>query len=170
MAQTVTLNTAGKIPDAKVVKAFLMSQVPEKKRGPIGTMVAEGTTASGALTLTALPDDTQLQLAYEESSVWVYPMTVTTPRASKTGLSEVASAENLTLPNGAVVKLTGAAEVKKITPATQGTVVVLIITGTAKLVDGENLKLSAAGPVTADDTITLVSDGTNWYETARSVN
>lgn len=170
MSQSLTISTAGKIPDAKTVKAFLMNQIPERKRAPIGASVAEAATASGALTLAGLPDNTQLQLAYEESGSWVYPMTVTTQAAKSGGLSEVASAENVTLPNGSVIKLTGAAEVKKIAPAAAGTVVVLIITATAKLVDGENLKLSAAGPVTADDTITLCSDGTNWYETARSVN
>lgn len=33
-----------------------------------------------------------------------------------------------------------------------------------------NIKLSASFTSTADDTLTLVYDGTNWYETARSVN
>jgi len=170
VSQSVTINTAGKIPDSTTVKAYLMTQVPEKKRAPFGAAVAEGSTSAGSLSLTALPDNIQLQLAYEETGKWFYPMTITTQAAKTGGLSEVASAENLTLPNGSVVKVNGAAEVKKIAPAAPGTVVVLIITGTAKLLDGENLKLSAAGPVTADDTITLACDGTNWYETGRSVN
>lgn len=170
MAQTVTINTAGKIPDAKAVQAFLMSQVPEKNRAPIGTKVAEATTASGSLTLTALPDNTQLMLAYEESSKWIYAMSITTPAAKRDGSATVASANTLTLPNGRVIKVSGTTEIKKITAAEAGTVVTLVFEGVVKTVDGENLKLSANLESTADDTLTLASDGTNWYEVARAVN
>lgn len=41
---------------------------------------------------------------------------------------------------------------------------------TTSLVDSTPLFLSAAFTCTADDTITLVSNGTVWYETSRSVN
>lgn len=170
MAQTAVINTAGKIPDSKVVKAFLMSQVPEKKRAPIGEKVAEATTASGSLTLTGLPDNTQLQLAYEESSLWVYPMSITTPAPKRDGSSSVASANTVTLPSGRVIKVTGTTEIKKITAAEAGTVVTLVFEGVVKTVDGENLKLASNLESTADDTLTLASDGTNWYEVARSVN
>lgn len=169
MAQTLTINTAGKIPDAKAVLAFLMSQVPEKKRAPIGVKVAEATTTSGSLTLTALPDNTQLQLAYEESGVWIYPMTITTPKASSTGANEVASANTLTLPNGQLIKISGTTEVKKITAAAAGTFVILQFLGACKLVAGENLKLTATFEATADDCIALVCDGTNWFPVAAGV-
>ena len=36
--------------------------------------------------------------------------------------------------------------------------------------DGSNLKLAGNFVTTADDTITLAYDGTNWYEICRSVN
>lgn len=169
MSQTVVVSTAGKIPDSKAVKAFLKSQVPERNRAPIGEKVAEATTASGSLTLTGLPDDTPLILAYEESSVWIYPLTVTTPKASKSGMSEVASANTITLPNGQLVKITGTTEVKKITAAVPGTFVILQFAGSCKLVAGENLKLTATFEATADDCIPLVCDGTNWFPVAAGV-
>jgi hypothetical protein len=36
--------------------------------------------------------------------------------------------------------------------------------------EANNIKLSAAFTSTADDTMSLVYDGTNWYELSRSVN
>ncbi len=54
--------------------------------------------------------------------------------------------------------------------APAGTQVVLYNSSTAQLTDGSNLKLAGNGPNTADDSITLVSDGTNWIETGRAVN
>jgi hypothetical protein len=111
MSQSLTINTAGKIPDSKTVKAFLMTQIPERKRAPIGASVAEAATAAGSLTLNGLPDNTQLQLAYEEAGVWVYPMNITTPAPSNTGGNTVASANTITLPNGRRIKVTGTTEV-----------------------------------------------------------
>lgn len=81
-----------------------------------------------------------------------------------------ASTGTLEIHMGPIAKITGAAEVKKIAATYPGHRITLIITATAKVVDGENLKLSANGPITADDTLELVCDGTNWYETGRSVN
>lgn len=170
MSQSLTINTAGKIPDSTTVKAFRPAQVPERKRGPIGAAVAEAETSSGSLTLAGLPDNEQFILAYEAESKWFYPEYISTQKISRDGFAEVASAESVTLPGAALVKVTGSTEVKKITAAAAGTKVTLLIAATAKLVDGENLKLSAAGPNTADDTISLICDGTNWYETGRAVN
>jgi len=51
-----------------------------------------------------------------------------------------------------------------------GKTVVLQFTGTPTVTDGGNLKLSANFVATADDTLTLWSDGTNFYEVARSNN
>jgi hypothetical protein len=36
------------------------------------------------------------------------------------------------------------------------------------IADGNNLKLAGNFAATTDDTISLVCDGTNWYETGRS--
>jgi Pectate lyase superfamily protein len=52
-----------------------------------------------------------------------------------------------------------------------GKAVVLKFTGALTVNDGgASLKLNGSYTTTADDTLTLVSDGTAWYETARSVN
>lgn len=48
--------------------------------------------------------------------------------------------------------------------------VTLIFTSTAQMTDGSNLKLAGNFTGAADRTITLVCDGTNWFETARSTN
>lgn len=83
----------------------------------------------------------------------------------------VASAGTITIPlKSRLVKISGATEVKKVEPTYAGHSVSFVLTETAKFADGENLKLSAAGPVTADDTITMICDGTNWFETGRAVN
>lgn len=86
-----------------------------------------------------------------------------------TAVASVAGA--ITLPFGPdVMTLTGTAAVTSITSSYKGRMVTLVNTSTASLTDGSNLKLAGNGPNTADDSITLVCDGTNWIETGRSVN
>lgn len=51
-----------------------------------------------------------------------------------------------------------------------GRIVTLIFDGTPTVGDASNLKLSGAFATSADDTLTLACDGTNWYEVARSAN
>lgn len=46
----------------------------------------------------------------------------------------------------------------------------LIFASTPTFTDGNNLKLAGNLVATADDTITLVSDGTNFFEIGRAVN
>jgi len=48
--------------------------------------------------------------------------------------------------------------------------VTLIFDGGMTVQNGNNLYLSAVYTTTANDTLTLVCDGTNWYEVSRSVN
>lgn len=48
--------------------------------------------------------------------------------------------------------------------------ITLIFQGVLTFTDGSNLKLNGNFVTTADDTITLVCDGTNWYEVSRSAN
>jgi hypothetical protein len=57
-------------------------------------------------------------------------------------------------------------------PDSGETAEITIICGgdTLTLNDGNNLKLSATWTPGAGDTLTLVYDGTNWYETGRSDN
>jgi hypothetical protein len=48
--------------------------------------------------------------------------------------------------------------------------ITLIFQAALTVTDGSNLKLNGNFVTTADDTLTLVCDGTNWYEVSRSVN
>ena len=51
-----------------------------------------------------------------------------------------------------------------------GRPVTLIFDGILTFTDGNNLKLAGDFVTTADDTIDLICDGTNWYEISRSIN
>lgn len=87
--------------------------------------------------------------------------------------ADVASTAAMTLGVGNVFTITGTADITSITARPAGTIVVLIFSGAAAttgLTDGSNLVLAGNFGYTANDTITLVSDGTNWIETGRSVN
>ncbi|MBS1863009.1 MAG: hypothetical protein JSS68_15010 [Actinobacteria bacterium] len=90
---------------------------------------------------------------------------------TKPPVKELASTNSFAVGRGRnLVKVTGTEEIKKITATYPGHVVTLIFASTAKMVDGENLKLKEGFTATADDTMQLVCDGTNWYELSRSVN
>lgn len=80
------------------------------------------------------------------------------------GYGTVASAATVTLPNVGVVTITGTTTITSITAGTAGRRVTLIFAGALTLVDGSNLKLAGNLVTVADDAITLVSNGTNWYE------
>jgi putative cofactor-binding repeat protein len=84
----------------------------------------------------------------------------------------VASAASLTIPSGQdYVTISGNTNITFITPNGHGgRRVTLGFSGTPTVTDGSNLKLAGNFVATADDTITLACDGTNWIECARSVN
>jgi Pectate lyase superfamily protein len=86
-----------------------------------------------------------------------------------TGVQEIASAATITPKDAGpvtVIKVTGVAEVKKITATRPNHMLAVVFTSTAKLVDGENLKLIETKTGSADDVILLVCDGTNWFQCA----
>jgi hypothetical protein len=85
---------------------------------------------------------------------------------------DVASANgNITLGDGGnTFNITGTNSITGITIKTSGTIVFLVFTSTAKLVKGGNLKLHSTFNGATDETISLVSDGTNWQELGRSTN
>jgi hypothetical protein len=93
-------------------------------------------------------------------------------RNSALTVLDVASvAGAITLPVlGDFFTLSGANTVTSITASWAGRQVTLLTTSTAGLADGSNLKLNLAFIGSADATITLRCNGTNWYEVARSVN
>ena len=76
------------------------------------------------------------------------------------------------LPTGRVFHVTGTTSITSITSTgfESGAVITLIFDGILTFTDGVNLVLAGNFVTSADDAITLVFDGTNWYEIARSVN
>ncbi len=86
------------------------------------------------------------------------------------GMATVASAASVTLPEGNVFTVTGTTGITSIDALPAGTVIHLIFESVLTVTDGGNLKLNNSFSATADDVLTLVSDGTDWYEISRSTN
>lgn len=84
----------------------------------------------------------------------------------------VASAAAVTLPTGSdVFSISGTTSITSIVATGwTGKTVTLVFQGILTVTDGSNLLLAGNFVTTADDSITLVCDGTNWREVARSVN
>lgn len=89
------------------------------------------------------------------------------------GYQTVASATELNLGQSAdVVFITGTTSITSIAASSSiaGRTVKLIFEGILTFTDGNNLKLAGNFVTTADDTITITCNGTNWYEVGRSIN
>lgn len=84
----------------------------------------------------------------------------------------VASALTMTLPPGGdVFVISGTTGIGTIfATGWAGRTVRLIFQGALTVTDGSNLRLAGNFVTTADDVLTLTSDGTNWYEACRSTN
>lgn len=78
----------------------------------------------------------------------------------------------LTLGDGTYFYITGTNNITSIAAAssTAGRLCILRFADILTFTDGNNLKLAGNLATTADDTITMICDGTNWYEMCRSVN
>ncbi len=78
----------------------------------------------------------------------------------------------LTLGDGTYFYITGTNNITSIAAAssTAGRLLVLRFADILTFTDGNNLKLAGNLATTEDDTITLICDGTNWYEVSRSAN
>ncbi len=86
--------------------------------------------------------------------------------------ADVASAASIT-PSGNLFHVTGTTNIDTIdaTDVTAGTRITIIFDAVLTLNDDtDNLKLAGNFTTSADDTITLVFDGANWYEVSRSAN
>jgi hypothetical protein len=83
----------------------------------------------------------------------------------------VASAATIT-PTGNIFHVTGTTTITSVsgTGVQAGTRITIIFDGILTFTDGSNLKLAGNFVTSADDTIVLEYDGTNWYEVSRSVN
>lgn len=93
-------------------------------------------------------------------------------RALQGGGAAVASASALPVPTGRVFHVTGTTNITSITSTNlqAGVVITMIFDGVLTVTDGGNLKLAGNFVTAADSTLSLVYDGTNWYETGRSTN
>jgi hypothetical protein len=70
-----------------------------------------------------------------------------------------------------VITISGTTNILSISAANwAGQEVTLIFQGALTVTDGSNLKLNSNFVTTADDTMRLACDGTNWYEISRSAN
>ena len=87
-------------------------------------------------------------------------------------LPVVASASTITLPTASdVVSISGTTTINTInTAGHSGRRVTLIFQDVLTVTDGSNLILNGNFVTTANDALTLVCDGTNWYEVSRSAN
>lgn len=87
-------------------------------------------------------------------------------------VTSVASAAALPVPIGAdMFDVSGTTTVTSLTGQNwRGRTITLRFLGVLTFTDGGNLKLAGNFVTTADDTITLRGDSTNWYEMSRSVN
>lgn len=103
---------------------------------------------------------------------WTTGLTITA-----TGISSLSSGANVAsaaaiVPSGNVFHVTGTTNVTSITSTgiNAGTTITIIFDGVLTFTDGGNLKLAGNFVTSADDSITLVFDGTSWFEAARAVN
>jgi len=86
--------------------------------------------------------------------------------------TDAASAGELDIVAGTQFDITGTTNITSIAAADSiaGRIIILKFDAILTFTDGNNLKLAGNLVTTADDTITLFCDGTDWWEMARSVN
>jgi len=85
--------------------------------------------------------------------------------------TDVASAATVTLPqDGDYFNITGTTNITTLIASWASRIVTLKFAGILTFTDGNNIKIEGDFVTTADDTITLVCDGTNWHEMGRSTN
>jgi hypothetical protein len=95
-------------------------------------------------------------------------------RALVGGGAAVGSATALPLPTGRVFHVTGTTAITSLTATNLGTgvIVTMIFDASVTVTHGNNIILAGATnfAATANDTLTMAYDGTNFYEVCRSVN
>lgn len=92
--------------------------------------------------------------------------------ANNPDIPEVTAAATITLSTAQnVFRISGTTGITSINTAGHaGHQVTLIFASTPTVTDGSNLRLAGSFTATANDTLTLVCDGSDWYETSRSIN
>lgn len=84
--------------------------------------------------------------------------------------ADIVAAATITPGNGNLFQVTGNTNITAITANARdkGRIISLTFTGTPTISDGGNLKLNGAFTPGADDTVTMICDGTNWRELGRA--
>jgi hypothetical protein len=128
----------------------------------LGTKLAFSITADGATSVsTALTIDQDKSLITEgrvvNATITTFADADTTPSVSTSNVFKEAN--------------TGSTTITNFDDGSAGQMITIIFTtANTTLSDSGNLKLAGGLTGSADDTITLVYDGTNWFEVSRSVN
>lgn len=133
-----------------------------------------GLTSTGQYLWGASTDPNSPDTGIGRSSAGIMRLTnsSTTTRGLFGGGGAVASATALAVPVAGVYHVTGTTTITSITSTNlgSGVCITLIFDGILTFTDGSNLVLAGDFVTTANDTISLCYDGTNWYETDRSAN
>lgn len=83
----------------------------------------------------------------------------------------IPSASNISFPKSSkLVSIGGTTTINSITPTNVGHVVTLKFNAAIFVSDLNNLKIAGGMVADADDILTLICDGVNWYEISRSAN
>ncbi len=144
-------------------RAFAVSSVN-------GVVTVGRLKASGFTSQTWQPAGSRLAGKWNVRGTTEYLQIVATDDA----LLNISSTAALGLDNhDTAILITGTAAITSITATYPGHLITLQFDNTAAttgVTDGSNLKLAGNFVYTPDDTITLLCNGTNWYEVARSAN
>jgi hypothetical protein len=147
----------------------------------LGLVLGAGTDVSGAVTLTSKTSAAAVTIAIADNAasggtLYVPPNmggAAFTALINRTGAA-VASATTTTLgTDGDVAHITGTTAITTLNTCnatSSGRRMTLIFDGILTFTDGNNLKLAGNFATAANSTISLVCDGTSWFETARSTN
>ncbi len=137
------------------------------------TFFSPGSFSQGRI---AIDNATCFDVAVSPDNNVFVPTTGTTPPVINNGVSTLSSQASLPIPIlGSIFKVSGTSNITSLANVTNSTsnagrVITLIFEGVLTFTDGSNLKIAGNFVTSADDTITLVCDGTNWYEVSRSIN
>jgi len=95
-----------------------------------------------------------------------------TPAYNDTALPTVASASSISLPSASsVIKISGTTTINYIVPSGHvGKIVTLVFVDGCTVVRGSNILISSTFAATANDTLTIITDGNLWYEISRASN
>lgn len=176
---------------ANITDVYIGSGVTDANAGAAGAIVYHGTGGSGTNSIgqditiasgksTGSASPTNINFATSTVGGSGTTLQTLATRMQLNGITntfgtykgaDVASAAAI-VPTGNVFHVTGTTSITSITATNvpAGTTLTLIFDDALTFTDGNNLKLAGNFSTSADDTITLTYDGTNFYENDRSAN